>query len=599
MPIHVNHMAVTVTQGPGLRAPFAAVIGDFDIPAYPLTDAADMVARLSQWLPKAIGGRLSAQGTIDNLPYWVMRLAQAITEARGKMDLPADCGYDRHRGWVSLGYYDAAATRQALQFALDATLSALQRVDAAAAMKPRADVVVNMQLLSQPDAQARALMRAARERKLPVYSVAGGSIIWQYGQGAKAWHLHTSATQSDSTTGVMLQQNKVHSNELVRRLGLPGVAHGFASSPQRALALAKQLGFPLVIKPLDSGRGAGVTVNVNHLDEVNTAFKNALRWSRKRQVIIERYVKGSDYRIMVTGGKFQWAILRKPPEVVCDGISSIAELIEKKNAGIPHTDMERGFAKHVAVDDEMRRVLATQKMNLDNRPPAGTVIRLRANANVSTGGSFVDVTSDIHADNRAMAEIIARVFRLDSTGIDFLTPDIRQSWRDIPCAVIEVNATPMLFCDTHARQLIACKFADGEDGCIPSLLVLCDNPAQGRQLYAQLGRPARGVGIATPAVARLDGFERRLSTSDDTSHAVKSLLLDPACEALVAICTTDEVRQNGLPLHRFDACLITPGAEPERALQDLMTAACGNVTGIAVDAIAENLPELLARIWRK
>ncbi|MEQ1775810.1 MAG: hypothetical protein ABL891_18695 [Burkholderiales bacterium] len=592
-------MAITVTHGPSLRLPFAAVIGDFDVPAYPPTTAAEMAERFSQWLPMNICERLPAQGALDNLPYWVARVAQAITEARGSMNLPVNSGSRQRRGWVALSYYDAPATVRALQFSLSATLNALLHADSTVNTRLRAEAAVNMQLLRQPDSQARALMRVARARKMPVYPVAGGSLIWQYGQGRKAQHCYTSATQSDSTTGVLLQQDKMHSNALVRQLGLPGVEHGVAAWMQQALAFARQFGYPLVVKPLDSGGGRGVTVNVNNPDEVKTAFTYAMKWSRKRRVIVEKFVAGKDYRIMVAGGKFLWAIRRMPPEVVGDGASSMAALIEQKNARIPAADVENKFANRVAVDDELRRLLALQQMNLETCPPAGKVVQLRANANVATGGSFVDVSKDIHPDNREMAEVIARAFRLDSAGLDFLTTDIGRSWHEGSCAIIEVNATPGLVSDDQAEKLVDNLFARGDNGRIPSILLLCRSPVARHQLFAGLTNLPQGTGVLTRMEAQLNGCVRSFGKQSDAGTAAQALLLDPACDALVAICTANEVRQHGLPLDHFDVCAQVEDAEYDKALHELLNTSCDKAIKISAASVAETLRNLLLQAAEK
>lgn len=594
MPEVRNTTEITVTHGPSLRAPFSAVIGDLDLPVASGTRAAEFARCMESWLPADCLSRLHLPQQGDDLPQLALLLAQAFTETRGCMNLPATCGATETRGWIALGYYDALATQYALRFALAALQGVLTGKDSAA-LKSRANTTLNMQRRRQPNNTTRALMRMARARDIPLYPIAAESQIWQYGQGCKAWHLHTASTHADSTTGVMLQQNKAQSNELVRRLGLPGVEHGLAAQPQQALVLARQLSYPLVVKPLDSGQGYGVTVNIHNAEEVSAAFKKAMRYSRLRQVIIERWVAGDDFRLMVTGGRFQWAIRRSPPEVTGDGASTIAELIARKNAGIAQDLIDNGFGKPVTVDDEVRRTLAAHGWNPEHRLPAGQIARLRSNANVSTGGSFTDVSAATHPDNRAMAETIARAFRLDSVGIDFLTPDIARSWRDVKCAVIEVNATPMLFSDDHAECLLENKFPGGGNGRIPSALVLCDTPASCNRLSGTFAQSSSGTGIAACNSVRLNGLIRPFRNSTDTGAAVQALLLDPACEALIVICTMNDIRQHGLPLDRFDVCAWTEGANPDHALHELLKVSCGKTMQISAGSVADALQTVLLR----
>ncbi len=580
----MNKMAITVTRGPSLRAPFAAVIGQFGIPPAPLPDAATLTARLAAWLPASLCQRLNVAENSASLQHWLMHFAQTITESRGKMALPAVCGAHQQLAWVALGYCDAHATTQAMQFALTATLNAIGNTVADATLRRQATAVLRLQQQAQPDFQERALMRVARRRGMPVYPVVDGSLVWQYGQGGKAWQCVETSTQADSRTGMMLQRNKVQSNELVRRLGLPGVTHRIATRPQQAIACAQQLGYPLVVKPLDRGQGKGVTANINTPEDVVTAFRKAAAYSP--QVIVERFVAGNDYRIMVMGGKFQWAIQRNPPDVTGDGQSSIAELIGRKNALIAKKDLDRGFVKHVVIDGEVQRVLALHQVTLDDRPAAGAVIPLRVNANVSTGGSYMDVTRHIHADNRAMAETLARAFRLDVVGVDFLTADIGRSWREGACAVIEVNATPMLFCDAHAEQWIDSKFADGENGRIPSVLLLCHSPAARDRALAELADLGPGVGVVTRTQASLDGCVRQFTRTTDAGAAAQALLLDPSCEALIVICTANEIRQRGMPLDRMDAGAWTEETEPDQALRELLYGSCNKAMKLPAGPLA-------------
>lgn len=588
MPAALNPIKITVTHGPGLRVPFAAVIGDFDLPPGLAACGDATLPLLARWLPPECLSRLQAPEQAGDLPRWIERLALAITDMNGRLGCPSACGTTQTRGWVALGYLDPLAAQHALRCAHAALCATYTGTDDAA-MKSQATEAIYFQRRRQAGNTTRAQVRACRLRNIPVYPVAPELQIWQYGQGRKGWQLHYSSTQADSVPGFLMQQNKAVSNNLVRRLGLPGTEHAVATRPQQAVALADRMGYPLVIKPADSGQGYGVTVGVRDAGEVAAAFSRAARYSPRRNVIVERYVAGDDYRLVVTGGSFQWATRRNPPEVTGDGRSSIAALIARKNAALSADMVDAGFAKPVTADDELRRTLAAQQRHVDDCPPVGTVVRLRSNANVSTGGSFTDVTAVVHPDNRAMAETIARAFRLDNMGMDFITPDITRSWREVACAVIEVNATPMLFCDAHARQLIDYKFTNGDDGRIPSLLVLCAKPAE---LYAQLDKRAQGIGIATSASVTLNGIERRWLERADTRRAIDALLLDPACESLIAICSPAELHRHGLPLDRFHAAAWLTDAAPDPALLEVLERACGKTLPVSVDAIFDTLRAL-------
>lgn len=591
MAANSSSLTITVTRGPSLRVPFAAVIGDFDLSPKSTALDASILPLLARWLPPECLSRLKTPETVNDLPQWIERLTLAITEMRGRLGCPSACGSTPTRGWVALGYLDPQTTQNALRIAhtvLDATLTGMDD----ATIKSRATDAINFQQQLRASDTTRALVRASRLRNIPVYPVAPELQIWQYGQGHKGWRLHYSSTQADSVPGFLMQQNKAVSNNMVHRLGLPGTEHGLATRLQQAVVLARRIGYPVVIKPLDSGQGYGVTVGVRNAEEVAAAFSLAMKYSRQRSVIVERYVAGDDYRLVVTGGRFQWGMRRNPPEVMGDGVSSIAALIARKNAGLSAEQVDAGFVKPVKVDYALHRTLAVQGWKVDGRPPQGDVIRLRSVANLSTGGSFTDVTAIVHPDNRAMAETIARAFRLDNMGMDLITPDIERSWCDVDCAVIEVNTTPMPVSEAYAMQLIDSNFPNGDDGRLPSLLVLADNPAQMRQLYGTWNQPGRGVGIAAPNRARLDGLERRFAAVGNAHRAVTSLLLDPACNALLILSTFDGIRRHGLPLDRCSAAVWLTASGPDADIRALLDSACDQTMRTTADAIPETLHKL-------
>jgi cyanophycin synthetase len=301
----------------------------------------------------------------------------------------------------------------------------------------------------QPDFIACALMRAARKRGVPVYPVSPGSRIWLYGQGSAGLRFFEVANQRDSFTRSLLARNKFLSNQFITRLGFPGATHGIAKDPQSALHIAQKRGFPVVVKLLDLGKGRGVTTEISSGAELAAAFAKAIAASPKG-ALVERHIRSEDHRLAVIGGKLAWAVQRSPPRMVGDGSHTIAELIEEENRRRNDADVAAGFVTRLAIDADMLAVLSKQGFALEDRPQPGTSVRLRSIPNTSTGGQISDCTPSVHPDNREMVESIARGLRMDMLGIDFVTPDISRSWRELDCAVIEVNARPGFSSDERA-----------------------------------------------------------------------------------------------------------------------------------------------------
>lgn len=285
-----------------------------------------------------------------------------------------------------------------------------------------------------------ALARAAFQRNIPVYRISSPGQFLQLGQGQYRKRVMETATDGTSSVGSMMSKDKYATILLLHSHGIPTPGTQIALSIQQAETIARQIGYPVVVKPRSSGKGKGVTVDIRTRDDLSSALQIASGF--KSGIIVERYIKGEDHRLFVVDGRLIAAAKRIPAQVVGDGKQSIQRLIEDLNS-----DPRRGMAferllEEIVIDQEVIQKLAEAGMNLDSVPAAGQPVRLRGAANISLGGTSIDVTDSVHPDNRIMAERVARLVGLDVAGIDFLTPDISQSWKHISCGILEVNATP-------------------------------------------------------------------------------------------------------------------------------------------------------------
>ena len=569
-----------VFEGPGLLAPFASVVAEFADPVVAELPDDALGNHLSRLLPTDLARRITPQRQETRFESIVADLATAIQDFHGPNDLPAlaqRAGDGSAR--VLLGYHDAQATLLALQagLALAAAVFGLasgQRVDSEA-LTTRVRHAVEVMRLRQPDYIARALIRAARKLDIPVYPVSEGSRVWHYGQGAVGVQFFEAGNQFDALTGMHLARDKFLSNQLLLRLGLPGVRHGVAGDTHTALQIARSLGFPVVVKPLNSGKGQGVSVNVANEADLQLAFASANRYS-PGAVIVERQVPGDDHRLVVLGGKLAWAVRRSPPQVVGDGMHSVAELIKLKNRARGEDAVAAGFAVRLELDADMRALLAAQGLGPEDRPESGRVVRLRGIANTATGGTITECTATLHPDNRDMAETIARAFRLDTVGIDFMTTDIGRSWREGECAVIEVNATPGFSSDGRAETLLADKFAQGANGRIPSIVLVGATPVQLDRFCATMVRSGLRIGCTDSAQTRLAN-QTRFTQPASVASRTRALLLDPTCEALLVGVSAAEITQQGFPLDRCDLALVFGSPEVSAPLRKLIADCAGTV----------------------
>jgi D-alanine-D-alanine ligase-like ATP-grasp enzyme len=417
----------------------------------------------------------------------------------------------------------------------------------------------------------RTLVREAQGRFIPIKSVARGSGIWMFGQGKNGHHFYYAASESDSFSGMLLQKDKLLSNRLIIDLGFPGVKHLVVKNQRELSYASNNVGFPLVVKPISSGQGNGVTANITSDNELIKAFNKALLFSEKG-VIVEKFIPGNDYRIAIFGGKVQWVALRSVAKICGDGVSSIQRLISAENE-IRYGSLKGDGLQSIPIDSNLIDHLKNQDLSLESILTKDIAITLSSIATVSKGGEVEEVLN-IHKDNIEMAESIARAFRMDALGIDFISPDISISWRDIPSAVIEVNGTPGIFYDERARKILDTKFPYSKSSRIPSFMVVDATPDVCQKIYGLISSQDKHTAQVSNTSCLLNGHPR-CKEGDTLSQRINAVLLDKECEAIFIENSSDSLEKHGLPLDYFDLVIGYKALDDE--LLNLLKRFTGNV----------------------
>jgi cyanophycin synthetase len=284
-----------------------------------------------------------------------------------------------------------------------------------------------------------SLVHAAEDRGIPWMRLNSQSLI-QLGHGRHQQRIQATITGRTSHIAVELASDKEETNKILGQLGLPVPKQELVQSEDGAARAARRIGYPVVVKPYNGNHGRAVAIHLTTDEQVRVAFKAAQEVSRS--VIVESFQAGDDHRLLVVNGVLVAATKRTPGHVVGDGQHTVAELVEIVNA-----DPRRGVGHEkvltrLALDDQALRLLAEKGYDASTVPAAGEVVFLRSTGNLSTGGTATDVTDIIHPDNREMAERAIKAIGLDVGGVDFLTPDITESYRKHGGAICEVNAAP-------------------------------------------------------------------------------------------------------------------------------------------------------------
>jgi cyanophycin synthetase len=412
----------------------------------------------------------------------------------------------------------------------------------------------------------QALIDEAVSRDIPFIRLDRHSLV-QFGHGLYQKRIRATMTSLTSAIGVDIASDKSLTNQLLDSAGLPVPRAEVVTTEDEALAAARRLGFPCVVKPLDGNHGRGVHLDLQSEEAVKAAFQGALRESRSGDVIVESYVAGNDYRCLVIGGKVAAIAERVPASVTGDGEHSVRELVDIANA-----DPRRGIGHEkvltrIKLDEAAGELVEAQGHEIDGVPTAGTWIKLALTGNMSTGGTSIDRTIEAHPDNVEIAETAARIVGLDVAGIDFICPDIATPVRETGGAIVEVNAAPGFRMHTHptegepqyvARPVIDLLFPSGTGARIPIIAVTGTNgkTTTVRMIAHILKLMGRRVGMTSTDGIVIDG---RLIRKGDMSgpKSAQMVLQNPTVDTAVFEVARGGILREGLGYDRNDVAVVT------------------------------------------
>jgi cyanophycin synthetase len=468
-------------------------------------------------------------------------------------------------------YHDAEVGQESSRLALDLLHSLLP-----ADLKPANAPVADWDFAKARDefiryAQRRAfgpstasLVRAAEERDIPWIRLNAQSLV-QFGHGRYQQRIQATTTSRTNNISVELASDKEETNSILRDLGLPVPMQQAVRSAAEARRAAEKIGYPVVLKPLAGNHGRGVSINLKTPDEVEMAFEKAREHGRT--VVVESYIEGFDHRLLVVNGELVAAAKRMPGHVVGDGRHTVEELVE-----IVNQDPRRGIGHEKVLtrlefDHQAERLLAKLGYDRKTVPPAGETVFLRSTANLSTGGTAIDVTDIIHPDNREMAIRTINAIGLDIGGVDFLTREIAESYRDAGGGICEVNAGPgfrMHVAPSEgtprdvAGPVLDMLFPDGAPSRIPIAAITGTNgkTTTSRMLAHILKMKGFTVGLTSTDGVYIDG---KLSVPGDMTGPVSArmILRDPSVDAAILEVARGGMLRGGLGFQRCNvaACL--------------------------------------------
>ncbi|MBA3234749.1 MAG: cyanophycin synthetase, partial [Chloroflexi bacterium] len=396
--------------------------------------------------------------------------------------------------------------------------------------------------------------------------------------------------------GAEIARDKDETSRLLELAAVPTPAWRVVSTPEAAIEAAHRVGMPVVIKPIDGNHGRGVTLDIAEDDAVADAFLQAAAASRRRQVVVQRQAVGQDHRILVIGGRMVACAERLPAAVHGDGRRTVAALVSLANEdprrGVGHA---RALTR-IALDQTTQAVLRAQDLTEDDIPSEGRRVTLSRAANLSTGGTSVDRTEEVHPEVAAMAELAAKVVGLDVAGIDVITTDIARPLRETGGAVIEINSGPGFRMHTHPAvgrsrnvggAVLDQLFGAGTKGRIPVAAVTGSNgkTTTVRLLAHLLATSGLAVGYTTTEDIVADGLVLRTGDMAGPSSA-RLLLSTPTIEAAVLEVARGGILRDGLGYDYNDVAVVTNVTGDHLGLDGIETMdQLAEVKAVIVDAV--------------
>lgn len=301
------------------------------------------------------------------------------------------------------------------------------------------DYLKKLSLEAELGPSTSAIVKEAKKRGIPVMRIGNESLV-RLGYGKCSRIIESTLTDATPCIAADISCNKHLTKSILSENFIPVPYGKVVYSELSAVIAAKQIGFPVVLKPFDGNQGKGVFLNLNSEEEIKTAFKEANKFSAG--ILVEQYIKGNDYRILVVGNKVSAVSRRLPAMVTGDGVHTVSELVDMVNLDPLRGESHEKPLTKIKLDCVAKNLLKKNNMSVDSIPQKGQTVPLRANGNLSTGGTAIDCTDIIHPDNAQLAVLAAKAIGIDIAGIDIVTQNISESVLDNGGVVVEVNASP-------------------------------------------------------------------------------------------------------------------------------------------------------------
>lgn len=423
-----------------------------------------------------------------------------------------------------------------------------------------------------------SIVDEAVARDIPWIRLGTNSLV-QLGYGVNQMRFQATITCKTSNIAVDIACNKEETKRMLDLASIPVASGSICVDEEDLENTIKKIGYPIVIKPLDGNHGKGASINVVTWEDAVAGLEYAKKYSRR--VIVEKFITGFDFRVLVIDNKLVAAAKREPAHVIGDGKQTIQQLIDETNR-----DPRRGYGHEnvltqIDIDRDTLDLLEKLNYTVDSVPKNGEIVYLKSTANLSTGGTSIDVTDMMHPENIFLCERISRVIGLDICGIDIMAENLTQPLKENGGCILEVNAAPgfrMHLAPSEglprnvAAPVIDMLYPPGKPSRIPIIAVTGTNgkTTTTRLLAHIVKNNGYKVGFTTS-----DGIyiQNHMMEKGDTTGPLSAeyILKDPTVEFAVLETARGGILRAGLGFSRCDIAIITNIQEDHLGLADIHT----------------------------
>jgi cyanophycin synthetase len=421
-----------------------------------------------------------------------------------------------------------------------------------------------------------AIVQEAIKRNIPVIRLNDDCLV-QLGYGCEQKRIEATIASTTDCIAVEIAGDKSATKNLLQSNYIPVPKGQTLTSEEELLPAINEIGYPVVLKPLDGNQGKGASTNIKNYKDALCAFRLAKQFGSK--VICEEHITGSDFRILLVDYKFTAAALRTPAMVTGDGVHTVQELIDRVNEDPRRGNDHENVLTRIKTDEVTRELINREGLTLDSVLPNDYKLVLKTTANLSTGATAEDITDEVHPDNIALFERIARLVGLNICGIDIMAPDLSTPVTENGGAVLEVNAAPGFRMHLSpskgqprnvGKAVVDMLFPQGKRGRIPIMTVTGTNgKTTTTRLLAHITKCA-GYKVGYTTTDGIYIHDQMILKGDCTGpDSTRTVLKDPGVNMAVLECARGGILRSGLGFDECDVAIVTNIAEDHLGLQGI------------------------------